>query len=282
MAGISAGVPLPGQRFDPNNSPIAPSNGNTLFGSPGSFAAAATTQAGDYDKIMDTYKQLGTRSASFNPLTPQLAPGYNPSAATISGTGALTDLASTGGYSPSGIADLRARGIAPVRSIYSTAQQGLERSKNLSGGYSPNFAAASGKMARDMSDIIGQKETDVNAGIAQNVAQNKLQAAPALAAAGQEQDRARMAREEANNAIVNQINQINESIRLQVQAANNQNLLSSAEGMRSLFGTTPAMASMFGQHVAEAAQLGQGQQEINNRRTQAQQGLASSILGRTA
>ena len=276
------GIPDPFRKFDPfASSPIAPSNPNLLFGSPQSYSAAATQQAGDYDTIMDSYKQLGARQSTFNPLTPKLAPDYSPSAATIAGTGALTDLANTGGYSEAGKSDLRARGIAPVRSIYATAQENLNRKKNLSGGYSPNFAAASGKMAREMADIIGQKETDVNAGIAQNVASNRLQAAPALAAAGEEQDRARMAREQANTEIVNQINQLNETIRLQVQAANNSNLLASAEGMKSLYGTTPALTQMFGQQVAQASSLGQGQQEINNRRNVQAGGLASSIVGRT-
>jgi hypothetical protein len=114
-----------------------------------------------------------------------------------------------------------------------------------------------------MADTIGQRETDINATIAENVARNRLSGAGALATASEESDRARMAREQANTDIVNQINQLNESIRLQVQAANNQNLLASAEGMKSLYGTTPALTSMFGQQVSDATRLGQNQQQIN-------------------
>lgn len=261
---LSAGIPIPNRQLPPvNTGPIAPTDSKFVFGSPQSFSAAAETQAGDYDRIMDAYKQLGTRQTTFNPLTPQLAPDYNPSAGTQTAISNLSDLSTTGGYTPSGIADIRARGIAPVRSIYASAQQGLQRQKNLSGGYSPNFAAASAKMARESSDIIAQKETDVNAQIAENVARNRLSGSGALASAAGESDRARMAREEQNTNIVNQINQLNESIRLQVQAANNQNLLASAEGMKSLYGTTPALTNMFGNQVAEATQLGQNQQRIN-------------------
>lgn len=276
---LSAGIPDPVRR---NNavSPIAPTNSNFLFGSPESFSAAATTQAGDYDRIMDTYKQLGARQSTFNPLTPQLSPDYNPSAGTTAAISSLTDISKTGGYTPSGIADIRARGIAPVRSIFASAQQGLQRQKNLSGGYSPNFAAASAKMAREASDVIAGKETDVNAQIAENVARNRLSGSGALASASEESDRARMAREEQNTNIVNQINQLNESIRLQVQAANNQNLLSSAEGMKSLYATTPALTQMFGNQVAQAAQMGQNQQQINDQKQARRESLVGGMFGR--
>lgn len=259
--------------------PIAPTTPQFEFGSPNTFSTAVNTQAGDYDKIMDSYKQLGARQTTFNPLTPHLPPGYTQSADTASAIGSLKDLTDTGGYTQAGIADLRARGIAPIRSIYSSAQRNMERQKSLSGGYAPGFGASQSKLAREQADIIGKTTTDVNANIAENVARNRLQAAPQLAGATQNEDRARMAREEANANIINEINKVNESIRLQVQAANNQNLLSSAEGMKSLYGTTPALAQMFGQQVAESAQLAQGQQNINNQQKARQQDLAVRMFG---
>lgn len=259
--------------------PIAPTTPQFEFGSPSTFSTAVGTQAGDYDKIMDAYKQLGSRQTTFNPLTPQLSPGYSQSSDTASAIGSLKDLTDTGGYTQAGIADLRARGIAPIRSIYSSSQRNMERQKSLSGGYAPGFGASQSKLAREQADIIGKTTTDVNANIAENVARNRLAAAPQLAGAAQNEDRARMAREEANTNIINEINKINESIRLQVQAANNQNLLSSAEGMKSLYGTTPALAQMFGQQVAESAQLAQGQQNINNQQKARQQDLAVRMFG---
>lgn len=257
--------------------PIAPKSPLYEFGSPNTFSTAVGQQAGDYDRIMDTYKQLGTRQSTFNPLTPQLAPDYAQSADTASAIGSLKNLTDTGGYSKEGIADLRARGIAPIRSIYSSAQRNMERQKNLSGGYAPGFGASQSKLAREQADQLGKITTDVNANIAENVARNRLTASGQYAGASQNEDRARMAREEANTNIINEINKINESIRLQVQAANNQNLLSSAEGMKSLYGTTPALAQMFGQQVAEATQLGQNQQQINNQQKARQQDLATSV-----
>ena len=262
------------------NTPIAPKSPLDEYGSPNTFSTAVGTQAGDYDKIMDAYRQLGTRQTTFNPLTPQLPPGYTQSADTASALSSLKGLTATGGYTPEGIADIRARGIAPIRSIYSSAQRDLSRQKNLSGGYAPGMGAVTDKLAREQADIIGKTTTDVNAGIAENVARNRLAAAPQYAGTAQAEDRARMAREEANANIINEINKVNESIRLQVQAANNQNLLSSAEGMKSLYGTTPALAQTFGNQVAEATQLGQNQQQINNQQKARQQDLAASVFGR--
>lgn len=253
--------------------PIAPSS---MYGNPTTFGSAVTTQAGDYDKIMSAYKNLTANDGNkpiqsvFNPIAPTLAPDYAASPDVTRSMSNLSDLSATGGYSPSGIADLRARGIAPTRAIYANAQQGLERSKNLSGGYSPNFAAASGRMAREASDQISNINTNVNAGIAQNVASNRLAIAPSFASAAAEQERLKMGREGSNADIVNQINQANEERRLRTEEANragineaNRMNLASVEGMRSLYGTTPALVNQFGSNVSDAARLSQGQQQID-------------------
>lgn len=86
--------------------------------------------------------------------------------------------AQSGGYTPQETADVRARGISPIRSIYSSANRDVDRQRSLQGGYSPNFAATKAKMAREMSDTIANKTTDVNATLAQNIAQNRLSAVP--------------------------------------------------------------------------------------------------------
>lgn len=101
----------------------------------------------------------------------------------------LANLAETGGYSEQGIADLRARGVSPIRAVYANAQRNVDRSRALAGGYSPNYNATTAKMAREMSDQIANQVTDVNAGIAQNVAGNKIAIAPSYSsAANQESD----------------------------------------------------------------------------------------------
>lgn len=212
------------------NSSLSPTS---LFGNPSTFTAAANTQGSDYDKIMAQYDALakssttnpisfnpatttqvgqsgsvGTSPVGYNSITPQLS-NYSQSGDVTNSLSGLSDLATTGGYSAANIADIRARDISPIRSIYANAQQNAERAKALSGGYSPNFNATQAKMARDESDKIGDVTTNANAGIAQNVASNRLSAAPAYASASASANAAKTAADARNADIINQINQAN-------------------------------------------------------------------------
>jgi len=145
---------------------------------------------------------------------------YKPTADVSSSLAGLKDLSTTGGYSEQGIADLRARGISPIRSVYASAQRDINRNRSLKGGYSPGYNATSAKMAREMSDQIGTATQNVNAGIAQNVAQNRLSAAPNYAsAAGAESGLATQAGL-ANVNAQNQAGQINTSAANQAQLQN--------------------------------------------------------------
>jgi hypothetical protein len=291
VAGIQINQ-APRSRFD------APIGGNTdptrSFGNPNSFTSAADQQAGDYDKIMGMYgdiynknnnNPLRAQSVGISSIAPQLTQ-YSRSADVGSALSNLKDLSETGGYSTQGIADLRARGISPIRSIYGTAQRNLDRSRALSGGYSPNYGAVSAKMARDEASSIGNAISNVNAGIAQNVASNRLSAAPNYASAAEGENAARTASEQKNADVINQINEYNANNSLDTQKFNSsQNLaaqtgqrnsqLGAVEGMRSLYGTTPALTNTFGNQVVQAAQLGQGQQQINSQR---QNAVNNSIL----
>jgi hypothetical protein len=62
--------------------------------------------------------------------------------------GNLANLSQTGGITSQEQADLRERGVSPIRSVYANAQQDANRARVLSGGYSPNAAAIQAKMAR--------------------------------------------------------------------------------------------------------------------------------------
>lgn len=89
--------------------------------------------------------------------------------------GQYDDWTKTGGYSPDDISNIRARNSAPFRSVYSNAERELDRNKALQGGYSPNYAAASAKMAREMSQGLSDANRNVEGDIAQMVHQGKLQ-----------------------------------------------------------------------------------------------------------
>lgn len=268
------GAPL--SRWD--QPPIAPSVPFQKFGDPNTFTSAATQQAHDYDKIMGNYEDILNRSKS-NPLTysnvsPQLTQ-YKTSTDVDKSLTDLSGLADTGGYSESDKAALRERGVSPIRSVFSSAQRNIDRAKGLSGGYSPNFGAVTAKMAREQASEIGNAMNNVNAGIAQNVAANRLSAAPAYASAAQRENEARTGAETHNADIMNQINEFNASNNMEAGRFNRGTQLGAVEGMKSLYGTTPALTSLFGQQIGQATQQNQNQQQIDNQK-QAQ--INNSIL----
>ena len=277
-----------------NFNPTTNTNPLSQFGNPASFTAGATTQASDYDTIMKNYGDF-VRNASQNPITstnvtpstiaPQTAP-YQQSADVTSSLSKLSDLATTGGYTPQGIADIRARDISPTRGIYAQGQQELERNKAIGGGYSPNFAAATSQMARDESNQIAGIDTAANAGIAQNVAANRLAAASPYAAASSAANQAQTQSGQFNANAVNAANEANANRNMSAQTGNADrsldaqfrnkgNILSGLEGSRNLYGTTPALTNTFGQQVSNATQLGQNQQQINEQKQRDIFGMAS-------
>lgn len=257
------------------------------YGNPATFTAAANTQAKDYDTIMKQYADF-TANAAARPLTAQnvstgsIAPqtaGYQQSADVTSSLAGLKDLSATGGYTSQGIADIRERDISPTRSVYANAQQNVERQKALGGGYSPNYNATQEQMARDESNQIAGIDTAANAGIAQNVAANRLAAASPYAAASSSANAAQTQNNQFNANAYNTVNEANANRNLEAgtgnanrnlaaQGQNYGNILAGIQGQTNLYGTTPALTNTFGNQVSNAAQLGQGQQNINQRDNQ--------------
>lgn len=165
------------------------------------YKKGTETQAEDYSRIMQGYRDLPSSPAFQN----------------------IAGLAQTGGYSPTDISNIRERGISPIRSIYAGAQREMERGRALQGGYSPNLPAVRAKMAREMSESISGRTTDINAQLAQQIAQNRMEmASPYMQATAQP-----------------------------------------LEMQRGLYGTTPALSALFGQQAFQGAELGQRQQQIN-------------------
>lgn len=284
--------------------PILPTSS---FGNPSTFTAAANTQASDYDRIMAQYADLAKSYAAnpmgispgstsqvaaptqvnYNSVTPQTAT-YSQSPDVTNSLATLSELSSTGGYSDADKQDIRARDISPIRSIYANAQENVERQKSLAGGYSPNFNAVTARMSRDEANKISDVTTAANAGIAQNVASNRIAAASPYASASAGANAARTAADARNADIVNQVNQANSEGNLragtfnsaaktgvdennanrstQIGQFNRGGQLDAIRGQASLYGTTPALTSLFGNQVIQAGQLGQGQQEINQQK----------------
>ncbi len=254
---------------------------------------AVKQNAEDYSGLMQSYKDvlakasaipspIRTSTVQYANVSPQ-SYAYKPSEDVTSSLGILKNLAETGGYSDQNLADIRSRDISPIRSVYANAQREIARNRTLSGGYSPNFNAVTAKMARELSSTLADKSTDVNAGIAQMVAQGKLAAAsPYASAAGAESGRATdvglantsainaalmanaqgtLSANEFNAGATNDINKFNTAL---PQNSIDQ-MLKALSGANSLYGTTPALAQLFGNQALSAAQLQELIQNNNNR-----------------
>lgn len=225
--------------------------------------------------------QYNRPTAAFQPVTPQTA-SYNPTADTTASIGNLKQLSETGGYSAEDISNLRSRAVAPVRSVYSSAQQGINRAKRLQGGYSPNFTAATAKLTRGESDAATDALINANAGIAQNVASNKLGIAPAYASASQNQQSDINNTDKFNAETTNDASKFNSSGQSQASQFDAQskqqtlqslaalytsgtsNKLAILEAMRQLYGTTPAQPALYGQQAATQTGLDLQNKQINN------------------
>jgi len=243
-------------------------NANNLYG------AGVQQNAEDYDAIMKGYQNLAsTPSQQIQPQ--QYTPSqyqYQPSSSLTGAISNLAGLAQTGGYSEGEKADIRARGISPIRSIYAGAMRDVNRQRGLQGGYSPNYGAVRAKMAREMSDLVSGRTTDINAQLAQSIAGNRLAAAsPYASAAGQESALASQYGQ-ANQQLMNEAQRYNIESPIEAQKFNiSQDLqrqLAALSGKSSLYGTTPALASLFGNQALQSAQL----------RNQQGQGNLSQIL----
>lgn len=286
------GKPVPGLSNTTAGTPGASTSSATKVGAaskipqPGinnQYPASIERANSDYSSLMDQYSKLlgqvgapvdnlaAQYQSTLNSPIPAVKANYQNSPNVANSLSNLSDLTANGGYTPQGIADLRERGVSPIRSVYSSAQQGIDRAKRLQGGYSPNYTAATAKLTRGMSDAVSSGVQNVNAGIAQNVASNRLQAAPAYASASATDAGARNQNEQYNSGVENTTNQFN--------AQNRQNTLSSLQQlynsgtgnkleilnmMRQLYGTTPANPALYGQQAATQTGLDLQNKQINN------------------
>jgi hypothetical protein len=236
------------------------------------YDAAATTQAEDYDNIMRGYDDILSTSRNrqnqglnYVPINPVFSQQFKPTEYSRSGDldtaiSGLKGVANTGGYSDSDVQNIRERSISPIRSIYSSAQEGLRRNKVLQGGYSPNYGAVSAKMARDASSQIGDITTKVNADIAQMIASGRMAGLNSLASTtGRENELINTNNVRNNEMMVEtDLNNTNEQRRVNTlnstgrMNANNESVndqMGALQGRTSLYGTTPALTNTFANQV---------------------------------
>lgn len=292
---LSSGVAIGGVKRPygmPPPSWTNPSNNIT-----GVYGAAVNKQAEDYDKIMKNYDSLLSDSRSsgnnakinFTPISHTERPAYQQTGRLNEVTSNLSNMSRTGGYSESDNSLFRARGLAPIRSIYAQGLQNLKRQKVLQGGYSPNYGAIAAKMARESAGIIGDKNIELEANIADRVAEGKRFGVSQLAPIAQKESELTHATNTDNAANKQRVDEINQQIMMEVEKMN-QNIqqnnmsqqLAATQGQANLYGTTPALVNTFGnQLLASNQQNLQGQQATANiRQDRANTGL--NLVSRVA
>lgn len=243
----------------------------------GLYGSAVNTQAKDYDTIMGGYqglldkiKQTGGQTLAAPDKIQATARTYTPTSEEKNAIDTLGGFTKTGGYSDADIANIRERGISPIRSIYASAQRNMDRARALQGGYSPNYAAVQAKMARELSDTIANKTIDVNAQLGQNIAQNKLAAAtPYASAAGRESENINKAAQDtaeatdkANLFNIQNLTDTNK-FNLGLNRQSIDDAMKALSGMQSLYGTTPALSQLFGNQAMQSAQFKNQMQQQN-------------------
>ena len=190
--------------------------------------------------------------------------------------GGFKEFSQTGGYSKDDIANMRARGVSPIRAAYSNAEREVGRQRSLQGGYSPNATATLAKMAREQSQGAADAMQNINAGLAEAVNKGRLSGLTGMSGIeGQRLDaqlKAGMFNAEAQAQAQARNISAGESAAGRAAGASAQsaeNQMAALRGMTSLYGTTPGMSNMFGGQlinaVGQGGNFGQGtmQNQIN-------------------
>lgn len=192
----------------------------------------------DYDKDPEYYfkRMLGWQAGGADTALSGPYAGQN-SGSGITPQSGYANFASTGGFSPQDISNIRARGIAPIRGIFDSAKRETARAGRLNPGLA-NIPAAMTKLAREQSYASADAATNVEAAIAQMVQQGKL-----AGLSGLTQNRG-MDLSAISDFTGKQLQGIGENTRL--------------------YGTTPAQSALFGSQVLNSGAQGLQGQSLQN------------------
>lgn len=224
-------------------------------------------QEADYGNIMGGMRDW--RTSQVNPLMGQIDSRrptqfsferINPkrSAETQEALGGYREFSQTGGYSPTDIQELRARGTSPIRAAYGNTMRELDRARSLGGGGgAPNYIAAAADVQRNLPQQLADATTNVNAGLAEQVRSGRLAGLGGMTGISEGEAGRGMQAAMANqgaNLRVQELTEQGYSAQVARQIAVRELGLRGLEGERSLFGTTPAMASTFGNQALQSYQ----------------------------
>lgn len=224
------------------------------------YGRGAESNYGDYNDIMNRFRGVadggydnGEASASWGPSKISYSDPFK-------SYGGYEEFSKTGGYSGADIANMRSRGVSPIRAAYANAGREIGRQRSLQGGYSPNAVAAQAKMAREQGQAAADATQNVEAGLAE--ARNRGRLAGLGGMSGIETSRLGadldVAKFNANAQM--QADQWNAAQANSRAAEGRGARLGALNGMVQMYGTTPGMASTFGnlalQSVGQGGQFG--------------------------
>lgn len=236
--------------------------------------SAFTQNRADYGNVMGAYNDFrsglgGPSKFSFNKVgasrPEELGQSYGFLKEAMPG---YRDFAATGGYSPTDVQELRARGVSPIRSAYGNTMQEMDRARALGGnGGAPNYIAAASKAQRELPGQMADAMTTVNAGLADSIRQGKQFGLQGMTGTGATMGG--LASAEAGRQLQADIQ--NQGADIQTQGmgegslqALRGNQLASMGGQASLYGTTPGLSSMFGNQAMSSYQLRNAAEQSRN------------------
>lgn len=212
------------------------------------YQQAAQQQTKDYGNIMGGYQDFRNKLAAPTQFTAprpnEVGESYGYLREAMPG---YRDFASTGGYSPTDIQELRARGTSPIRAVYGNTMMEMDRARSLGGaGGAPNYIAAASKAQRELPGQMADATTNVNAGLAEAIRSGKLAGLAGMSGIGSTMGG--LAAGEAGRQ-QNAQNMTEQSLQ------NHQQMdLAGLSGQAGLYGTTPGMAATFGNQALNSWQ----------------------------
>lgn len=228
------------------------------------YNQAAQRQTQDYGNIMGAYDQFRQRLGGPTKFTFQNVKAERPAELGESygylreAMPGYREFASTGGYSPTDIQELRARGVSPIRAAYGNTMMELDRARALGGNAgAPNYIAALSRAQRELPGQLADATTNVNAGLAEAIRSGRLQGLAGMSGIGSTMGG--LASGEAGRML--QAGLANQAADLQAQGMGEQSLqnlrqmdLAGISGQAGLYGTTPGMAATFGNQALNSWQ----------------------------
>jgi hypothetical protein len=213
----------------------------------------------DYGNIMQQYRDLAAKGGA-TPITADKV-SYTRSPELDAALKGYGEFSKTGGYSDADIANLRARGISPIRTAYGNTINDIARRINIAGGYSPGATAARLRATREQSQGLADAIQNVNAGLADRIQQGRLAGLGGLSQGAQ-----------ADIGFGQQAALANQRAALEAAGINaSTGPMAAINAQAQLYGTTPGLANTFGNLALNSARNWMGTEQM-------QQGLAGDIM----